>query len=139
MIKELVKDEEFLQKPAEPATAEDAQVAEDLRDTMASMHKDCACLAANQIGSTKAVIAYDSNGQIAVMFNPQIKQAIVPYRVSEGCLSLDRETEVTRYRRIIVAYQVLVNGELVNKQRRFSDWTAEIIQHAIDHCNGKLV
>ena len=79
MIREIVKDTEFLSKPAEAATAEDAAVAQDLVDTMESMKDDCACLAANQIGSTKAVIAFDDNGTTCVMYNPKVKQAMRPY------------------------------------------------------------
>ena len=139
MIKELVKDEEFLQLPAEPATADDADVAQDLRDTMASLKDGCACLAANQIGSRKAVIAFESKGGIAVMFNPRIKQAIIPYQATESCLSLGRETDVVRHKRIIVGYDELVDGKLVSRQKKFGDFTAEAIQHAIDHCAGKLV
>lgn len=139
MIKELVKDEALLNQAAEPATAEDAQVAQDLVDTMESMRDNCACLAANQIGSNKAVIAYDNGAKVGVMFNPAIKHCAIPYEVTEACLSLEGESTVTRYKRIIVTFQELVDGELVARQRKFSDWKAEIIQHAIDHCEGKLV
>ena len=140
MIKEIVKDEAFLSQPAEPATAEDAAVAQDLIDTMQSMPDDCACLAANQIGSTKAVIAFeDGNGKISVMYNPRIKNAMKPYGALEGCLSLDRETPAKRYELIMVAYEVLVDGKLVSKTRKLTGWTAEIVQHAIDHTNGVLV
>ena len=139
MIKEIVTDEEFLSKPSEPATADDAAVAQDLIDTMQSLSDDCACLAANQIGVLKAVIAYDDNGKIRVMYNPAIKQAIKPYGALEGCLSLGRETPVKRFDLIRVSYQELVDGQLVDKTRKLTDWTAEIVQHAIDHCNGVLV
>lgn len=91
MIKDIVKDEEFLSKPAEPATPEDADVAQDLLDTMAA-NEDCAGLAANQIGSTKAIIAFLGAHGPQVMYNPKIVATMVPYKVSEGCLSLDRET-----------------------------------------------
>lgn len=138
MIKEIVKDEEFLQQVAEPATAEDAEVAQDLVDTMKSM-SNCACLAANQIGVNKAIIAYESSGRPCVMYNPVVKEAIIPYKATESCLSLGRETEVTRFRRIIVEYQELVDGALVNRRRKLTDWAAEVVQHAVDHCKGKLV
>lgn len=140
MIKELVKnDTEFLSKPAEPATAEDAQVAQDLRDTMES-RESCACLAANQIGSTKAIIAFsDKNDKIVVMFNPKIKAGIRPYKIGETCLSLDEPHTVTRYFTIRVTYDALIDGKLVPKTGRYEDWVAQAIQHAIDHCNGKLV
>ena len=83
MIKEIVKDEAFLSQPAEPATADDAQVAQDLIDTMESLD-DCVCLASNQIGSTKAVIAYEDNGRIYVMYNPKMTAFVQPYTTMEG-------------------------------------------------------
>ncbi len=139
MIKEIVTDEEFLSKPAEVATAEDAQVAQDLIDTMESLSDNCACLAANQIGSTKAVIAYDDNGTARVMFNPRVKMGMYPYMATEGCLSLERESNAKRFNVIRVAYQELVDGQLVDRERKLTDWRAEIVQHAIDHCKGLLV
>lgn len=140
MIKELVSDEEFLSQPAEPATAEDADVAQDLMDTMESMIEDCACLAANMIGSTKAVIVYQDEKDTAhIMYNPKIKRAMRPFKATEGCFSLNRDTNVTRYQTIRVSYQELVDGELVNREREFKDWVAQAIQHAVDHCRGRLV
>lgn len=139
MIKELVTDETFLQLPAEEATIEDAEVAQDLRDTMASLKDGCACLAANQIGSRKAVIAFEAKGGVQVMFNPKIMQAIMPYEATESCLSLKRESDVTRYKLIIVSYDKIVNDKFVHCQKKYGDFTAEAIQHAIDHCEGKLV
>lgn len=138
MIKDIVKDRDFLSKPAEPATAEDAEVAEDLRDTIESL-EDCVCLAANQIGSNKAIIAYEDNGRIAVMFNPKIKMAAQPYQTQESCLSLEEVSEVKRFQMISVGYQVISNGKLVSRTKRLSGWTAELVQHGIDHCAGKLV
>lgn len=138
MIKDIVKDRDFLSKPAEPATAEDAEVAEDLRDTIESL-EDCVCLAANQIGSNKAIIAYEDNGHIAVMFNPKIKMAAQPYQTQESCLSLEEVSEVKRFQMISVGYQVISNGNLVSRTKRLSGWTAELVQHGIDHCAGKLV
>ena len=138
MIKDIVKDREFLSQPAEPATVEDAEVAQDLRDTIESL-EDCVCLAANQIGSNKAIIAYEDNGRIAVMFNPKIKMAAQPYQTQESCLSLDEVSEVKRFQMVSVGYQIIANGNLVSRTKRLSGWTAEIVQHAIDHCAGKLV
>lgn len=139
MIKEIVKDTDFLSQPSEPATAEDAAVAQDLVDTMESMKDDCACLAANQIGVAKAIIAFDDDGSIAVMYNPKVKQAMRPFGAIEGCLSLDKESNVTRYQTVKVAYDELTDGELVPRQRKLTDWTAQVVQHAIDHCRGRLV
>ncbi|HIU05890.1 MULTISPECIES: peptide deformylase [Collinsella] len=138
MIKEIVKDREFLSKPAEEATAADTQVIEDLRDTLASL-EDAVCLAANQIGSTKAVIAYRDGDRIAVMLNPKIKRGAQPYKTQESCLSLEDLSEVRRFQMVTVAYQVLAGENLVSRTKRLSGWTAEVVQHAIDHCAGKLV
>lgn len=138
MIKELITDEEFLSQPSEPATIDDAALADDLVDTMKSLD-NCACLAANQIGVLKSVIAYEHNGKFTVMFNPRIKQAIVPYKVVEACMSLNRETEVKRFRRATIAYDALEDGKLVPRQKKLTEWVAEIVQHAIDHTNGILV
>lgn len=138
MIKEIVKDREFLSKPAEPATIDDMEVMQDLRDTLESL-EDAVCLAANQIGSLKAIIAYEDGGRTYTMMNPKIKIAAQPYTAQESCLSLEEVTEVKRFRMITVAYQVPQDGSLVRRTKRFSGWTAEVVQHAIDHCAGKLV
>ena len=138
VIKEIVKDEQFLSQPAEPATAEDAGVAQDLVDTLNSLD-DCACLAANQIGSTKAVIAFEGEKGVQVMYNPKIVASMAPYKATEGCLSLDRSTEVRRFQLVRVQFDALVNGELVRRTWKVRGWVAEAIQHACDHCAGKLV
>ena len=138
MIMEIVMDRECLSKPAEEATAADAQVIEDLRDTLTSLD-DAVCLAANQIGSTKAVIAYRDGDRIAVMLNPKIKRGAQPYKTQESCLSLEDLSEVRRFQMVTVAYQVLAGENLVSRTKRLSGWTAEVVQHAIDHCAGKLV
>lgn len=140
MIKEIVKDREFLSQPAEPATPEDAQVAQDLKDTMESMGGDCACLAANQIGSRKAVIAYeDEKGCVNVMFNPRLVAFMKPYDAAEGCLSLEEASQVKRFEICTVAYEVLAGDRLIPRSKKLTGWTAEIVQHGIDHCTGKLV
>lgn len=139
MIKELVKDEAILSQVCEAATADDAEVAQDLLDTLGSL-EDAACLAANQIGVTKCVIAYlDEQDQPHVMFNPTLKLALGAYKTVEGCLTLDAESKVTRYDRIKVTYDELVDGALQPRKKDFSGWTAELVQHMIDHCKGKLV
>ena len=139
MIKEIMTDIEFLKQPCEPATAEDTQVVQDLMDTMESMEGQCACLAANQIGVAKAIVVYEDNDKLYAMYNPVLKKGFIPYKTKEGCFSLKFESEVRRYKRAIISYQVLQDGELVDRERKFVDWTAEIIQHGIDHCNGVLV
>ncbi|HIW76396.1 MULTISPECIES: peptide deformylase [Gordonibacter] len=139
MIKELIKDEALLSQPCEPATADDAEVAQDLLDTLGSL-EDAACLAANQIGVTKCVVAYlDDNEQPRVMYNPTLKLALGAFKTTEGCLSLEADSKVTRYDRIKVAYDELVDGALQPRKKDFTGWTAQLIQHMIDHCKGKLV
>lgn len=139
MIKELIKDEELLSQPCEPATAEDAQVAQDLEETLVSL-EGAACLAANQIGVTKCVIAYlDDNDKPHVLYNPVLKQALGAFKTVEGCLSLESDSKVTRFDRIKVTYDELVDGELQARKKDFTGWTAQLIQHMIDHCKGKLI
>ena len=139
MIKELVKDEAILSQPCDAATAKDAQVAQDLLDTLASLD-NAACLAANQIGVAKAVVAYlDEDDKPHVMYNPVLKKALRPTKTVEACLSRDDETKVTRFEWITVTYEELADGALVPRKKTFEGWTAELAQHMIDHCKGKLV
>ena len=139
MIREIVTDEEILSKPCETATAEDAAIADDLVETLLASD-EAMCLAANQIGVAKRVIVYlDDNDQPHVMYNPVLKQALGAFKTVEGCLSLEDESKVTRYDRIKVAYDELVDGALAPRKKDFTGWTAQIIQHMIDHCKGKLV
>lgn len=139
MIRELVKDEAVLSTPCEPATAEDAALAQDLVDTLASLD-DAVCLAANQIGVTKAVIAFvDDKEQVRVMYNPKVLVGLVGAKVVENCLTHEEETRVTRYAKIKVAYDELVDGQLKPRRRDYTGWTAQMIQHMVDHCKGKLI
>ena len=93
-------------------------------------------MAANQIGVAKRVIVYlDDSDQPHVMYNPVLKQALGAFKTVEGCLSLEDESKVTRYDRIKVAYDELVDGALAPRKKDFTGWTAQII----DHCKGKLV
>ena len=128
MIKELVKDEALLSKPCEAATADDADVAQDLLDTLVSL-EDAACF-----------VAYlDENDEAHVMYNPVLKLALGAFKTTEGCLTRDEESKVTRFDRIKVAYDELADGALKPRKRDFTGWTAQVIQHMIDHCKGKLV
>ena len=140
MIKEIVKDQEFLAQTAEPATVDDVQIAQDLIDTMEHLSESCACLAANQIGYTKAIIAFsDDNNKVHVMYNPKLIQFMGPYEAKEGCLSLDEESTSTRYQLIRVAYQEVKDGKVLSRVKKYSGFTAQAIQHAIDHTKGMLV
>lgn len=139
MIKELVKDDAVLSMPCEAATAEDAELAQDLVDTLLSI-EDAACLAANQIGVAKAVVALAGDeGETLVMFNPKVLFGMGAFKAEETCLTREGSTKVTRFVKIKVAYEELVDGELKPRKRDFVEWPAELIQHMCDHCKGKLV
>lgn len=139
MIKELVHDEMLLSRPCAAAAAQDADVAQDLLDTLVSIDS-AACLAANQIGAEKAIIAYlDEKENPQVMYNPKLLLGLGAFKAEEGCLTRDEISVVTRYQRIKVAYDEMVDGTLVPRKKDLTDWTAQIVQHMIDHCKGKLV
>ena len=136
MIQPIMKDPIFLAQKSAPATKEDLQVAQDLLDTLTA-HKDgCVGMAANMIGVSKRIIAFDNEGKYMVMFNPEIVKRSEPYEAEEGCLSLTGTRKAKRYRSIKVQYQ---NEQFQTRFKTFTDWTAQIIQHEIDHCNGVLI
>ena len=131
-----MKDPIFLAQKSAPATKEDLQVAQDLLDTLTA-HKDgCVGMAANMIGVSKRIIAFDNEGKYMVMFNPEIVKRSEPYEAEEGCLSLPGTRKAKRYRSIKVQYQ---NDQFQTRFKTFTGWTAQIIQHEIDHCNGVLI
>lgn len=136
MIRPIMKDIIFLAHKAEEATPEDMQVAQDLLDTLKA-HKDgCVGMAANMIGVNKRIIAFDNGGKYTLMFNPQIIKQADMYEAEEGCLSLTGTRKTKRYKSIKVQYQ---NEEFQSRIKTFTDWTAEIIQHEIDHCEGIII
>ena len=136
MIQPIMKDPIFLAQKSAPATKEDLQVAQDLLDTLTA-HKDgCVGMAANMIGVAKRIIAFDNEGKYMVMFNPEIVKRSEPYEAEEGCLSLPGTRKAKRYRSIKVQYQ---NDQFQTRLKTFTGWTAQIIQHEIDHCNGVLI
>ena len=139
MIKELVKDTDILSTRCEAATPEDAELAQDLVDTVLSLEEG-ACLAADQIGVTKAVVVYLDDDQTPhVLYNPKLLLGLGATKVIEGCLTLDEPSKVTRYAKIKVTFDELVDGTFRRRKRDYTGWTAQMIQHMIDHCNGKLV
>ena len=139
MIKDLVTDEAILSQRCEAATAEDAPIAQDLIDTIRAQD-DGACIAANQIGVTKAIAVYlDDDGEAHVLYNPKVVMGLRPSKVVEGCLTREEFSKVTRYAKIKLSYDELVDGQLVARRRDFTGWIAQMIQHMVDHCNGKLV
>ena len=136
MIREIMRDEAFLSQKAEPATLEDLPVAQDLLDTLTA-HKDgCVGMAANMIGVRKRIIAFDGEGKYMVMFNPEIVKKSGPYEAEEGCLSLTGTRKAKRWQSIKVRYQ---NEQFQIRFKTFTGWTAQIIQHEIDHCEGILI
>ena len=137
MIKEVVHDPIILARKSEPATMDDLQVAQDLRDTLAANKEACVGMAANMIGVHKRIIAFDNEGTYMTMFNPEILKMSGPYDTEEGCLSLlGGPRPVKRYQTIKVQWQ---NEKFQTRIKTFSGWTAQIIQHEIDHCNGILI
>ena len=139
MIRELVFDEELLSQVCERATPEDAPIAQDLIDTARTL-EDCSCLAANQIGVTKAVVVYlTDDGEAHVMYNPRIMMGLRASRLIEACMTLDEPSKVTRYDKVKVSFDELVDGELKPRKRDYTGWEAQMIQHMVDHCMGKLV
>lgn len=136
MIREICKDVIFLAQKAESATPEDLQVAADLLETL-EYHKDgCVGMAANMIGVNKRIIAFDNDGEYMVMFNPEILRKSGPYETEEGCLSLTGVRPVKRWKTIKVQWQ---NEKFQQRIKNFTGWTAEIIQHEIDHCEGIII
>ena len=136
MVREICKDEVFLAQKAEPATADDLVVAQDLLETLTA-HKDgCVGMAANMIGVNKRIIAFDNEGAYMVMFNPVIVKQSGIYEAEEGCLSLTGTRRTKRFQTIKVQWQ---NEKFQTRLKTFTGWTAEIIQHEIDHCEGILI
>ena len=136
MIREICRDETFLAQKAAPATADDLATAQDLLDTLTA-HKDgCVGMAANMIGVCKRIIAFDNEGTYMVMFNPVIVRQSGPYEAQEGCLSLTGVRKTKRFQTIKVQWQ---NEKFQPRIKTFSGWTAEIIQHELDHCDGIII
>ena len=137
MVKEIVHDPILLARKSTPAEKEDLQTAQDLLDTLAFHREGCVGMAANMIGVCKRIIAFDNEGSYMVMLNPQILKQEGLYETQEGCLSLlGGPRSCQRYRKIKVQYQTL---EFQTRLKTFTGWTAQIIQHEIDHCNGILI
>ena len=137
MIQELVHDPILLARKSSDAGKDDLQTAQDLLDTLAAHRDSCVGMAANMIGVTRRIIAFDCEGTLMVMLNPEIISCSGEYETEEGCLSLlggPRKTK--RFRKIKVRYQTT---RFQTRLKTFTDWTAQIIQHEIDHCNGILI
>jgi len=131
-----MRDETFLAQKAIPATKDDLETARDLLETLEANKAACVGMAANMIGINKRIIAFDCDGTYMVMFNPRIVKYSGPYEAEEGCLSLFGRRKTKRWKTIKVEYQ---NWELQTRLKTFTGWTAQIIQHEIDHCNGIVI
>ena len=137
MVKELMHDPIFLAKKSAEATAEDLPVARDLLDTLAFHRETCVGMAAKMIGVAKRIIAFDCDGSPMVMLNPEIIARSAPYEAQESCLSLlGSPRKAVRYEKIKVRYQ---NEKMQLRLKTFTGFSAQIIQHEVDHCNGVLI
>ena len=136
MIRDICRDETFLAQRAERAGLEDLETARDLLDTLAAHKEGCVDMAANMIGVNKRIIVFDNEGEYMVMLNPVIVKQSGPYETEEGCLSLTGRRKTKRFQTIKVQWQ---NEKLQTRLKTFTGWTAEIIQHEIDHCEGIVI
>ena len=137
MVREIVHDPILLARKSEPAGKEDIDVARDLLDTLIAHREGCVGMAANMIGVYKRIIAFDNDGSYMTMLNPEIIKGEGLYETEEGCLSLlggPRKTK--RFQKIKVRYQT---EAMQTRLKTFSGWSAQIIQHEIDHCDGILI
>lgn len=137
MVKEIMKDLLFLGRKAEAATKEDRAIAEDLLDTLRAHRDHCVGMAANMIGEQKAIIAIVEGNRLTAMLNPEVvKKSPKTYNTVEGCLSIPGEREVERHDWIEVKYRDM---DWHKEKRKFTGFEAEIIQHELDHLEGKLI
>ena len=136
MIRDICRDESFLVQKAEPAAADDLGTAQDLLDTLSAHRDGCVGMAANMIGVNKRIIVFDNEGEYMVMLNPVIVKKSGAYEAAEGCLSLAGTRKTMRFQTIKVQWQ---NERFQTRLKTFTGWTAEIIQHEIDHCDGILI
>ncbi len=136
MIRPIMKNPLFLAQPSEPATAADLPVARDLLETLEAHADGCVGMAANMIGVRRCIIAVDNDGEYLVMLNPELLKCSGPYETEEGCLSLTGTRPAKRYKSIKVRWQDM---ELKPRIKTFTGFTAQIIQHELDHCRGVLI
>ena len=137
MIREIIHDPLFLSMKSQPATAEDLPVAQDLVDTLTANKENCVGMAANMIGVRKRIIVFDDHGEYVTMFNPEIIKKTGDYTAEEGCLSLlGGPRKCVRYKSVKVQWQ---NEQFQTRVKTFAGWTAQIIQHEVDHCDGILI
>ena len=136
MIQPIMHDPLFLAQKSEPASPEDRQTITDLLDTLRANLDRCVGMAANMIGVKKRIIVFCNGPMLMAMLNPAVTACSGEYEAEEGCLSLSGTRKATRYRSIKVQYQ---NEQFQTRLKTYTGWTAQIIQHEIDHCNGVLI
>ena len=136
MVRTIVKDIFFLGQKSEPATKSDISVGKDLQDTLEVNRAGCVGMAANMIGVNKAIIAVNMGFMNVAMFNPKIVKRSGKYETEEGCLSLTGVRKCTRYQEIEVEYQDM---NFKKQRQKYTGWTAQIIQHEVDHCHGIVI
>ena len=137
MVRELVHDPFLLARKSTPAAREDLPAAQDLLDTLLAHREACVGMAANMIGVTRRIIVFFDDGKPVLMLNPELLKAQDEYETEEGCLSLlggPRKTK--RFRKIKLRYQTTA---FQTRLKTYEGWTAQIIQHELDHCNGILI
>lgn len=136
MVRDIVRDPLFLSKKSKPASRRDLSIGQDLLDTLHANSYRCVGLAANMIGELKNIIVVHTELMDLVMYNAKIIKKSNPYEVEEGCLSLDGQRKTIRYESIRVQYR---DASFTNQRNDFYGFTAQIIQHELDHCNGTLI
>ena len=136
MVKKIVRDPMFLQQKSEPATEADKQVVEDLLDTLRANQDRCVGMAANMIGVKKRIIVVAMGPFHFAMVNPVITKKTGEYQTEESCLSLEGIRACTRYKEIEVDY---LDQDFKPQHGKFKDFTAQIIQHEVDHFEGILI
>jgi len=137
MVREIVRDPVFLSQKSVKATKDDTQVIRDLLDTVTANADRCVGMAANMIGVNKTVLVALIGGKYQIMVNPVITdKSKAVYEAQEGCLSHIGERNVTRYKIITVEY---LDSRFKKKKQTFKDFEAQIIQHEMDHFEGKLI
>ena len=136
MVKQIVRDIFFLGQPSTPATRTDIQVGKDLQDTLQANREHCVGMAANMIGVKKRILVFTMEPMIVPMINPVILKKENPYETEESCLSLIGVRKTKRYETIEVEY---LDTNFKKHKNTFSGFTAQIIQHEIDHFEGIII
>ena len=136
MIRQIVHDPLFLAVKSDKATEADRPVITDMLDTLRANLDRCVGMAANMIGVRKRIIVFCNGPMQMMMINPQITAKSGEYEAEEGCLSLAGTRKTKRFRKITVKY---LDQSFRQRTGTFEGFTAQIIQHEIDHCDGVLI